>query len=326
MAVMSAAFVLVNPNADGGRAGSVVDAMRAWLASNAPDAALVESDSIARSRAMLQCLPEGTRVVLIGGDGTLHHMLPVLLAQRFTLGLVPLGGGNDTARALGLHGMDWPNALAHALDGPVSAMDTGELVSARRRVPFASSLAVGFDAAVGRRAEEAPRWLRGLPRFLWATFAELMSFHNWPMKVTVDGELRHQGRALLASTLNTPTYGCGMLAVPRASVVDGRLNLLVAGRFGRFATLLMLPRLLRGAHLGHARIGCVAFKRVHIEARADVPIAADGEPLSTERDFEVKVRRGSLRVVRGPSEGPKDAALRRPSSEGIKESGGATFP
>ena len=313
MAGMAAVFVLLNPNADGGRAGAVAAPMREWLAAHSPGTALIASDSIARSRAMLQCLPAGTRVVLIGGDGTLHHMLPVLLAQRFPLGLVPLGGGNDVARALGLHGMDWPEALALAIDGPVSAMDTGELVSARHRVPFISSLAVGFDAAVGQRAQDAPHWLRGLPRYLWATLAEVVGLRNWSMRVTVDGELRHQGRALLASSLNTPTYGCGMPATPRARVDDGRLNLLVAGRFGRLATLLMLPRLLRGAHLGHPRIGSLPFKRLHIEARGNVPIAADGEPLDTERDFEIKVRRGSLRVVRGPADDTQRGASNAPS-------------
>jgi diacylglycerol kinase (ATP) len=298
---MTAAFVLLNPHADGGRAGRLAEPMRQWLAANAAGTSLVESDSIGRSRAMLQCLPEGTRVVLIGGDGTLHHMLPVLLAQGFPLGLVPLGAGNDTARALGLCELAWEQALSLALDGTVSAMDTGELVTGRQRIPFVSSLAFGFDAAVGRRVHDAPHWLTGRPRALWATLAELVRLRNWPMRVTVDGELRHQGRALLASTLNTATYGNGMRAMPRASAFDGRLNLLVAGRFGRLATLLMLPRVLRGTHLGHARVGTVPFKRVHIETREDVPINADGEPLSAERDFEVKVRRGALKVVRAPA-------------------------
>ena len=105
--------------------------------------------------------------------------------------------------------------------------------------------------------------------------------------------------ALLASAFNTATYGNGLPAAPHASIVDGRLNLLVAGKFGRVETLLMLPRLMRSKHLGHARVGSVPFKRLHIEARVDVPISADGEPLGAERDFEVKVRRASLRVVRG---------------------------
>ena len=297
---MTAAFVLLNPEAGGGQAGRLAEPMRQWLAANAPGVSLVESDSIGRSRAMLQCLPEGTRVVLVGGDGTLHHMLPVLLAQRFPFALVPLGSGNDTARALGLHGLPWERALSIALDEPPAPMDAGELVSARHRVPFASSLAFGFDAAVLQRAPLAPAWLAGQARTLWAAIAELPRLRNWPMRVTVDGELRHQGRALFVTALNTATSAGGVQAMPTAQLADGRLNLLVAGRFGRAATLALLPRLQRGAHLGHPRIGAIAFKRLHVEVRTDVPISADGEPLAAERDFEIKVRRHALHAVHAP--------------------------
>ena len=299
----SPAFVLLNPHAAGGRAALFGEPVRQWLASYAPESALVEADSVARSRAMLQCLPLGSRVVLIGGDGTVHHMLPVLLAHRFTLGLVPMGSGNDTARALGVHGLPWVQALTHALQGPASVMDTGEFIVERRRVPFISSLAVGFDAAVGARAALAPQRLTGMPRYLWATLAELKALRNWPLKITVDGAVRHQGRALFASVLNTASYGSGMPAVPHARIDDGKLDLLVAGRFGRLGTAMMLPRLLAGAHLGHRRVASMPFTRVHIECASELPIAADGEAQPPEREFEVKVRRASLSVVKGPASG-----------------------
>ena len=119
-------MVLLNPRAAGGQAAALAHPIRQWLASYAPGVALVESDSIERSRATLQCLPRSSRVVLIGGDGTLHHMLPVLLTHRLALGVVPLGGGNDTARALGVAGLPWPKALELALTGPTRRMDVGE--------------------------------------------------------------------------------------------------------------------------------------------------------------------------------------------------------
>ena len=297
---MAQAFIILNPNAAGGQAASLVEPIRQWLAANAPDVPMFESDSVGRSVATLQCLPARTRVVLIGGDGTLHHMLPVLLTHRHSLGLVPLGSGNDTARALGLHGMPWERALEHALSGTAVRMDIGELVTARRRVPFVSSLAVGFDAAVGQRAINGPSWLHGLPRYLWATLRELVSLRTWDMRVTVDGALRHEGNALFASTLNTPSYGSGMPAVPHARLADGRLDLLVAGRFGRMSTLLMLPRLLAGAHLENARVKTWRFDTLRIDSASDVPLAADGEPLPASRDFEVRVRASALSVVRGP--------------------------
>lgn len=307
------ALVLLNPRAAGGRAAALAQPMRDWLATYAPNVPLLESDSIERSRASLQCLPRSSRVVLVGGDGTLHHMLPVLLTHRLALGVVPLGAGNDTARALGLARMAWPKALELALHGHTRRMDVGELLTVRGRVPFISSLAIGFDAAVGQRAMHGPSWLDGLPRYLWATLAELASLQTRAVRARVDGELVHDGRALFTSVFNTPSYGSGMLAVPGARIADGRLDLLVAGEFGRLATLGMLPRLLRGRHLDHAKIATRRLQTLTVESDDPLPMAADGEPLAPLRDFEVRVRASAVSVVsarkphRTPSAPPDDA-------------------
>lgn len=309
-------MVLLNPRAAGGQAAALAHPVRQWLASYAPGVALVESDSIERSRATLQCLPRSSRVVLIGGDGTLHHMLPVLLTHRLALGVVPLGGGNDTARALGVAGLPWPKALELALTGPTRRMDVGELVTPRQRVPFFSSLAAGFDAAVAMRALAGPRWLDGMPRYLWATMAELASLRTHRIRIALDGEPRYDGEAIFASVLNTRSYGSGMPAVPGARVGDGKLDLLVAGGFGRIGALSMLPRLVKGTHLPHAKIHTWPFQSMQFESDRDLPLAADGEPLQPLRRFEVRVRAAAVRVVSAKRQRrPQAEASRAPVSE-----------
>jgi len=69
------------------------------------------------------------------------------------------------ARALGVAGMAWPQALELALRGPTRRMDVGELITPRLRVPFFSSLAAGFDAAVAMRALSGPRSRRAHRHF-----------------------------------------------------------------------------------------------------------------------------------------------------------------
>jgi diacylglycerol kinase (ATP) len=290
-------LVLLNPRAGGGRAAALAAPIRNWLATYAPEVPLLESDSIERSRASLQCLPRSSRVVLIGGDGTLHHMLPVLLTHRLALGVVPMGGGNDTARALGIADLPWPKALELALSGRTRRMDVGELLTMRGRIPFISSLAIGFDAAVGLRAQNGPDWLDGRPRYLWATLVELVRLRTHVLRARVDGELVHDGVALFASVLNTPSYGSGMPVVPGARIADGKLDLLVAGEFGRLGALRMLPRLMKGRHLDHAKIATWQLQTLAIEGARPLPMAADGEPLAPLRDFEVRVRASAVSVV-----------------------------
>ena len=297
-----AALILINPHAAGGRARKLQHPIQAWCdalpaQSEQPHIALPESIEIAL--ALVSELPHRTRVVVVGGDGTLNQMLPALLHGGHEVGLVPYGSGNDCARAWGLHRLSWQQALAHALHARSSSIDVGRIELEKKAIHyFHSSLAVGFDASVGNRALAGPQFLRGLPRYLLATLRELAHLKNWYLKVEVDGLLIYEGPTLLASALNTPTYGGGMPAVPHALINDGQLNLLVGGRFNRLQTLLMLPRLLIGKHLGHPRIQCHAFSNATIGNVSLVPVAADGETLGFAAHIQVTCLPKALQVVK----------------------------
>jgi diacylglycerol kinase family enzyme len=165
-------------------------------------------------------------------------------------------------------------------------------------VPFHSSLAVGFDASVGLRTLRGPPWLRGQPRYLWATLKELFALRHWGLRIAVDGGPAWQGRVLLASTLNTRSYGSGMPAAPAARIDDGRLELLRAGAMGRGGVLTLLPRLLRGTHLSDPRVALQPFQTLEVQAAEPVPLAVDGEYLGAFTRFSVRVLPAALRVVR----------------------------
>ena len=87
-----------------------------------------------------------------------------------------------------------------------------------------------FDATetVTARAAEVPAWLGGRLRYLLATLAELAMLRNFDLEVHTDGEIRHHGEVLLASSLNTRTYGAGMPVAPLAIDSDGQLDLMLA--------------------------------------------------------------------------------------------------
>ncbi len=296
-------LVLLNPHAQGGRAARRVPALRAWLAAHAPCVHLAAPSDLNDSLALLQSLPEGSRVVVVGGDGTLNRWLPTLLARRLTVGLVPMGSGNDTARALGVFGLHWTQALPLALQGPAQSIDTGlaswgDLEGKHHETPFLSSLTAGFDSAVGWRALNGPTWLRGLPRYLWATLHELIHLRTWDLTVHSDGRLIHRENCLFASSLNTPSFGSGMPAVPHAQLNDGQLDALLAGTFDRLGVLLMLPRLLIGQHLSHPRVSSWPYRQLEVACTQGIPLAADGEYLGQALQASIRCQASSLQVVR----------------------------
>ena len=290
-------LVLLNPHARGGRARQVAPAMQRWLAANAPTVDWAAPDSLAQAQALILQSPPASRVIAVGGDGSVNRWLPAILARRHSLGLVPMGSGNDLARALGLNGLDWQTALMKALHDPARPLDTGLMEWDGESTPFISSLTAGFDAAVGLRALRGPRWLRGQPRYLWATLKELAALRHWPVNLRCNGEAEWSGPALFASTLNTPSFGSGMPAVPHAQADDGQLNLLLAQGMGRLSVLALLPRLLRGTHLSHALVRTRAFQEMELQSSAPIPLAADGEYLGQANKVRISIRAGSLQMV-----------------------------
>ena len=290
-------LALVNPHAGGGRAARLAAPLAQALAQAAPGCPLHVAQSIDDALAQLRALPIASRVLVVGGDGTLNRLLPAFLECGHALALVPCGTGNDTARALGLFGRPWQAALDAALTGKARLVDVGQAAFNGAVVHFVSSFSAGFDAAVCRRALEGPRYLTGLARYLRATLAEVATLRLWDLDISLDGVPVHAGPALFAATLNTPTFGSGMPAVPHARIDDARLDFLLAGAFGRAGVLAMLPRLMVGRHLGDGRVLTRPYTALSIRSRDALPMAADGEYLGESLAIELRVLPAALTVI-----------------------------
>ena len=319
-------LLVLNPHAAGGKAAALAKPLKIWLAKNQPDWQLAIAHNVAIGRRLIDAMPQGSRIVLVGGDGTFNQMLPSLLAGEHSAALVPYGSGNDLARALGLRGLSWRKALALAGSQTPQRMDIGlaefevlpetkddqkndqkndQLESQKAdqnedrlySVPFASSFTTGFDSSVGLRALNGPKWLRGLPRYLLATVRELLHFRKWGLVVLADGKPIYTTEALFASTLNTPTFGAGMPAVPHASIYDGQLNLLLAKNVSVWQTILLLPDLLFGKHLNHPKVHTQPFQTLQIKSDTPIPLAADGEYLGTSQNIHIRILKGQLPIV-----------------------------
>ena len=303
-AISKNSYVILNPYANGGRAARLQSALATALAARGLTKNLLITQSPAEASQMVNALPAGSRVIAVGGDGTVQNLLPSLITGAHTLGLISMGSGNDTARALGVHKLGWQAALDHALHGSATTIDLGEAAfiddqhGNERRVLFISSLTAGFDSAVNLRAVNGPRWLSGMPRYLWATLGELMALRCWDLQVKVDGQTLHQGPALFASTLNTQSFGGGMPAMPHARIDDARLNLLLAGEIGLGQVLHLLPRLLMGWHLEQPKIRHMPFNDMQINSQLALPLAADGEYLGQTLSLHLAVRTAALPAVR----------------------------
>ncbi|MEK0435284.1 MAG: hypothetical protein RL369_1333 [Pseudomonadota bacterium] len=295
--------LLLNANAAGGRAAGYKRQIEEHTAKLPRRPMLFVSREATTAIRLVEALPSGSRVIVLGGDGSVNQLLPSLLAGGHTLGLVPVGSGNDTARALGVDRMKWHLALDHALQAAPQKIDLGEVSYTNARgftqtKLFISSFCAGFDAATVQQAQSLPAWLGGMPRYTLATLVMLATLESFDLRISVDGQAIHAGPVLLASALNSATYGGGMQIAPSAAIDDGALDLMMAERMGLLRVLSLLPRMLVGRHLGEPGVIHQCFGDLHIKAQQPVPMAVDGEYLGEALEAKVNIKPAQLPVLR----------------------------
>jgi diacylglycerol kinase (ATP) len=278
--VPDAPLVIVNPIAGGGRAGRLVGWLRARLAAR-PDARLeVTSRRGDAERWASDANGKHDRVIAVGGDGTVQEAVNGLLdaGAATTLGIVPVGTGNDLARSLRLP-RDPADAWTAAIGRASTTIDVARALGGGGRTRwFASAGGVGFDAEVARAMTRRRGWQRGPAGYLVTALSQLRGYANRPVRITLDDGETLERRILLVAVSNGEYYGGGMHIAPGALVDDGLMDLCIVGDIGRLAALAQLPNLYRGRHTDHPAVEMRRTRALIVEGDADTLVHLDGEP------------------------------------------------
>ena len=273
---MSEVHLLVSPRGGRGRAAAAAPIVRRVIerAGHTPvdisGASAQESADAARAAVAAGA----ERVIAVGGDGTVHLAVQGVAGTDAVLGIVPVGTGNDFARAFGLFGPSVEEATTRALgpSRPVDAIGTDR----QRWVTF--SVTGGFSVDVNVRADRL-RFPKGPSRYTVATLLTLPGLRYRELAVTVDGQ-RAEYRTALFAVNSTPTFGGGMAICPDADPCDGMLDVCVVGPISRTTMLRLLPKVFEGRHVGHPHVQMLRGRNVSIEGEP-VDLVGDGEPIGS---------------------------------------------
>lgn len=274
-------WVVANPRA--GRGRSVVDRAAAALAAGEIRHRLLVPEGVAEiPTAVAEGVAAGHRdFAVVGGDGTAHHVLNALLGERWeeppTLAILPAGSGCDFIRTFGLP-RTLEGAVAHLGDGARYRCDVGALEGGFGRRLFLNAANVGVAAAAARWAGRLPRRL-GAARYTAGFWLALGGFP--PADVVVETERgRWSGSMLEVVLANGQFFGGGLNVAPRAAAGDGVLD--VQAFLGpRWRAFDIMPRIIRGNHLGRPGVRRCAAARISVRCPASWPVEADGEPVGT---------------------------------------------
>ncbi|MEP9382286.1 diacylglycerol/lipid kinase family protein [Nocardioides cheoyonin] len=215
-------------------------------------------------------------VVVAGGDGTMHAVVGELHRRgdlgRTTVGLLPLGTGNDFARGNGLP-LDPAEAARVVVTGQERQVDlivddTGSVV--------VNNVHVGVGTIATLRAE---RWKHRLGRVGYPIGAFLTALRPPTLRldVEVDGvRVAGQDRILQVAVGNGSQVGGGTALVPDARPHDGRLDVIVSRPVGAAAMAAYAVDLVRGRHHRRGDVGRASGREVTVSGE-EFWCTADGE-------------------------------------------------
>jgi diacylglycerol kinase (ATP) len=289
------AIVFVNPHASGLRSSSCLANVRALFSARSFPAEFILTESCEEMESRVRgAISTGHRVLLaMGGDGTLQGLVNAAQNSDALLGILPAGGGNDFAAALGLP-KDLVAAAEMILAGQPRCVDLlrARTADGRERL-YVGGGGVGLDAESARYSSGRYKRIPGRVRYLAAALHALSKFKPLHVRAEFPGSTLPslESQVLLAGVLNTASYGAGLRLAPDAQIDDGLLAALFIRNLKTTEVLAAIPGLLTRGELPDSYVTRVSATRVRLSCDRDCHFHGDGEVLGPAPvDIEVVPR------------------------------------
>lgn len=250
-----------------------------------PDAKVWQTQKITHAKELTQkALAEGaTKIIAIGGDGTVNEVASTLLNSQIPLGIIPMGSGNGLARHIGIP-LSFEMALKRALNGTIITIDAGKWNDR----PFFCTAGIGFDATVA--AHFAQRGKRGFINYLFSTLVSL----NYQAI-----EIKGKGPIFSLTVANANQFGNNAYISPESDLQDGLLEVIEIKPSHIWSLANLGISLFRKKLHLHPLVKITTVKSMKFEAKKGIPYHLDGESLLLENDsVEITILPASLMVVK----------------------------
>jgi diacylglycerol kinase (ATP) len=286
-------LAVVNPSA--GRHDGARERVRAALSDHGVEAEIHVSRSAAHiAELVTAAITSGfERFVAVGGDGTASLVADALLRHPWetppVLAILPAGSGSDFVRTFGFS-QQLEEAVPHLLGPdtyPIDVIVVEGSWGTRRAI---NAVDAGVLGATVRRAEGRLRKL-GRLRYQAAFWVTLPRFAPGEVRITM-GDRIWEGRAITIVLANGQFFGGGVNIAPRATLIDGLLDVQVFA-CSRGRALLLHPKAIKGQHLRDPAVRRFQAPEVLIETARPFPIEVDGDYLG-ETPVRVKVESGAI--------------------------------
>jgi diacylglycerol kinase (ATP) len=218
-----------------------------------------------------------THFALVGGDGTVNlaanALVPMALDPKPVIGVLPAGTGCDLLRTFGLP-QDIVGASRHLATDSTYDIDVATLEGTWGIRYFVNVAQTGVGAAAAVTAPLMSRRL-GAVRYPIAFALRLPRFPKASVRIVTERRT-HESSALAVIVANAQFFAGGWNVAPKATLVDGVVDIQVIDTTKRMAPALV-PKVIRGTHLADRAVRRFSAAEFSIETDPSWPVEADGD-------------------------------------------------
>lgn len=228
-------------------------------------------------------------VVAVGGDGTVNEVAQGVRDTQTALGILPMGSGNGFARHLNI-----PVRVNKAIEminhcEPISVdygLANGKL--------FVSTCGTGFDALIADHFAGSNK--RGFTTYLQNVLKDAFAYQPQSYHLIGDGlDVTH--KAFLITFANANQWGYEAMIAPKASVQDGKMDIMLMSSHAILGSASLALRLFTGNIDDSHFMDTLRAKEVTLEREDASPFHIDGDPVEMEKDIHIRIVPDGLRVL-----------------------------
>lgn len=267
-------YIVYNPKANGGKAKKIESRLKSLTEKHLPGTVFVRTeDNDLFWTHLRERLKKAGWVIACGGDGTVHQVCNLIAGQNITLGVIPLGNGNDFSEMLDIPSN--PEECIHIFKrGKTKAID---LIRSRGDLNCwcINTVGMGLDGLANRYTQ------RYKPRFGSAAYiigAIMSALVSRPEEVKMKLDSRKSNdRLLMLTVCNGFREGGKFIVAPDARINDGYLDILRISPMNKLRLLVSLPRFIHRFPKNFSKAGLQKNHVAVLDFKKPVAIHVDGE-------------------------------------------------
>jgi len=255
--------IVCNPKAGNGKALQVADKISVLLKERNIDHSLFTA-------SWPQLWTWITQVWIVGGDGTLNYFINQYPDTEIPLSIFSGGTGNDFQELL--YGrITVEQQIEQVINGSIHYVDAG-ICNGKYCM---NGVGIGFDGAIVKDllSKEKPKLKSS---YLFSILKNIIGYREKKCTLKFDEETIIQD-CFMINIANGTSYGGGFKVAPKASIIDGKLDLNIVGEIDALKRFYYVPIIEKGKHLELPFIQYYQTNKIKIWSPFLLPAHVDGE-------------------------------------------------